>query len=389
MLYNALLAAAVAVQVDYMRIELECPGGPMPFVVARGEDGAEAVVNGVERVPLVWGQGDGARVARFEVYGSSLMMRRSGLAGAYITKRGDDEVSVPFTVKGATTAEDRFDATGEPVNPAFAGRWRVGFESSEDDAVGVFEVDAQTGVAAGTFLTTTGDYRYLAGRVDGDLMRLSTFDGAHAFLFHARLTGPDAIAGDFWSGTWHHEAWTAVRDDDFELPDAFGLTRATGKVSDLLGRTFDSVDGPRRVRDVYEPGRPTLIYVFGTWCPNCMDAAMYLKDLVAAHGEQGLRVIAVAFEQEAGAAGVERVRAYQRATGVPWPVLVGGLRDKAQAGAALGLLDGVRSYPTTVFIDKAGVVRGVYQGFSGPATGEAYATLKKQWASLIAAMLRE
>jgi hypothetical protein len=62
-----------------------------------------------------------------------------------------------------------------------------------------------------SFLTPAGDYRHLAGRVDGDLMRLSTFDGAHAYLFHARMQPDGTIAGDFWAGNWHHATWTAVR----------------------------------------------------------------------------------------------------------------------------------------------------------------------------------
>ena len=39
---------------------------------------------------------------------------------------------------------------------------------------------------AGTFLTETGDHRFLAGQVRGAEMYLSTFDGAHAFLYKAR-----------------------------------------------------------------------------------------------------------------------------------------------------------------------------------------------------------
>jgi len=42
----------------------------------------------------------------------------------------------------------------------------------------------------GTFLTTTGDYRYLDGIVTGDSLKLSTFDGAHAYASWRRLLMP-------------------------------------------------------------------------------------------------------------------------------------------------------------------------------------------------------
>lgn len=106
---------------------------------------------------------------------------------------------------------DRFDPIhGNTVPAQFHGRWSVDFASIQGSAVGLFEVNDNL-IASGTFLTPTGDYRHLAGRVDGDLMRLSTFDGAHAYLFQARMQPDGTIAGDFWAGNWHYETWTAVR----------------------------------------------------------------------------------------------------------------------------------------------------------------------------------
>ena len=43
-------------------------------------------------------------------------------------------------------------------------------------------------VVTGTFRTKTGDYRYLEGVMDGNRLKLSTFDGAHAFLFTATVS---------------------------------------------------------------------------------------------------------------------------------------------------------------------------------------------------------
>ena len=56
----------------------------------------------------------------------------------------------------------------------------------------------------GTLRTNTGDYRYLEGIVDGDSLRLSTFDGAHAFLFTAKVTD-SSLSGTFYSGNHFKE----------------------------------------------------------------------------------------------------------------------------------------------------------------------------------------
>ncbi len=90
-----------------------------------------------------------------------------------------------------------------------AGRWKVRFETSERPAVGVFE--ARGSDVTGTFLTSTGDDRFLAGSYERGRLRLSCFDGAHAFLFDARATG-ERLAGTFHSGNAWTETWSATRD---------------------------------------------------------------------------------------------------------------------------------------------------------------------------------
>ena len=70
------------------------------------------------------------------------------------------------------------------------GIWETIFsKDSEEDryiAKGIFKQEGSK--VTGTFRTTTGDYRYLEGVMDGNQMQLSTFDGAHAFLFTATVS---------------------------------------------------------------------------------------------------------------------------------------------------------------------------------------------------------
>ncbi|HCT45265.1 MAG: hypothetical protein CMJ35_00155 [Phycisphaerae bacterium] len=294
-------------------------------------------------------------------------------------------------MKEADSINDRFDPIADAAEPAeFSGRWSVDFESSDELAIGTFTVDADQ-IASGTFLTTTGDYRYLAGRVDGPYMRLSTFDGAHAFLFHAEMQDDGSIKGDFWSGNWHHETWTAVRDDNATLPDAFEQTTITNEQA-LEELVFKDTEGnPTRVLDALDAtkAKARVLEIFGTWCPNCADASRELVSLKEKYGDD-LGVVGLAFEvTEDFARSSQQVQRHHAHIGSDWEVLIAGISDKAKATETLGFLDRVRSYPTLVFLNSDNEVQAVYSGFSGPATGDAYAAQRDRIEAIIDKMIDE
>jgi thiol-disulfide isomerase/thioredoxin len=312
-------------------------------------------------------------------------------SGHWVVRRGDAIVYVPFRAVPADHRTPLFDALNRDVPAAkFGGRWRVRFSGSDQAAVGVFEVGAYTGNAAGTFLTPTGDYRHLAGRVDGDLMRLSTFDGAHAYLFHARMQPDGTISGDFWSGNWHHETWTAVRDDDARLPDPFAQTAPTAAlVDDLVFRALDGT--PTRVADLLDAGggKARIIEVFGSWCPNCADAGAEMRRLKDKYGDR-LTIVGLAFERSAEhAEAAERVRAYADRFGADWPLLIGGLADKSKASAELPILDQVRAFPTTIFLNERNEVVRVHSGFVGPAGRGDHLEQQRAFETIIDELLAE
>jgi thiol-disulfide isomerase/thioredoxin len=365
------------------------------------------IVNGVERISVMVGGGSqsspSAGGIQFPEYDSSLSGH--GVKGSkdlhtpleymhtgiWEKIRGGQTVSIPYSMKKADSIHDRFDPIADAAEPAaFSGRWSVDFESSDELAIGTFTVDAHQ-IASGTFLTTTGDYRYLAGRVDGDLMRLSTFDGAHAFLFHARMQDDGTIAGDFWSGNWHHETWTGVRDDNAQLPDAFEQTTITDEQA-LEELVFKDTNGtPTRVLDALDAtkAKARVIEIFGTWCPNCADASRELVSLKQKYGGD-LGVVGLAFEiTEDFERSSQQVQRHHAHIGSDWQVLIAGLSDKAKATKTLGFLDQVRSYPTLVFLNSENEVQAVYSGFSGPATGDAYTEQRLRFEALIEGMIAQ
>lgn len=281
----------------------------------------------------------------------------------------------------AGEAKPTGDAT-ETSLAKFLGRWKVAFESSSDPAVAVFE-RADAGVQ-GTFLTTTGDYRYLAGRVVDDRLVLSTFDGAHAFLFDAHVNDDGTLHGNFWSGTSWHEAWQAQRDDSAGLPDGFDEVALRGEPEWSKVAVTD-LDGKRRLLSTADfEASLTLVSIFGSWCPNCHDEAPLLADLRRRFGPHGLNVIGLAFE----AAGefepdARQVRRFVTRYGLDFPVYLAGVSDKDRASEVLPFLARVKAFPTTLFVARSGKILAVYSGFSGPATGQAHGDLKKRFESII------
>ena len=141
------------------------------------------------------------------------------LKGSFI-KPSLDRI-VPFK---ATKNSVRFSSKNK-ASKKITGGWETVFsENSADEkyiAKGIFNQNEDK--VTGTFRTTTGDYRYLEGIVDGDSLKLSTFDGAHAFLFTAKVTD-STLNGFFYSGNHWKEPFTAKLNNGYELPNVNNLT---------------------------------------------------------------------------------------------------------------------------------------------------------------------
>ncbi len=388
---------------------LESPGGPLPFgLELRGSgDVLEAVVvNGHERieVPRAVLHG-GSLELSFPHYDASIVAGISAdgrtLTGEWIKRAGPEAYSrLPFravagqgprfaVADGESDDGDLSREDGGSPSADLGGRWLVDFESDDDPAIAVLEQHPD-GRLEGTVLTTVGDFRFLAGRVDGNRLRLSTFDGAHAFLFDARLSPDGTLTGDFWSRDSWHETWTAVRDDDAGLPDPYTLTAWVDDADLGAIRLVDREGRERTLEDADLWGRVTILELFGTWCPNCNDAAVWLEDLHERYADRGLSIVGLAFELTGDPArDLGQLDEYAGRHGIRFPLLLAGLADKAQASAAFPAVDRVRAYPTFVIFDAERRVRAVLTGFSGPATGGAYHRQSEQAEALIEQLLDE
>jgi thiol-disulfide isomerase/thioredoxin len=269
-----------------------------------------------------------------------------------------------------------------------AGKWQVTFDPNTDDkypAIGKFE--QKNNLITGTFLTETGDYRFLKGLIFENEVRLTSFDGAHVFLFTATLEN-DTLKGEFLSGNHWKTDWIGVRNEEFQLKDPDSLTYM---VKDTFDFNFKTVNGA----DYAYPneslkGKVVIVQILGTWCPNCLDETNFYKELYDEYNANGLEIIGVAYEAPDNLDDqVDRINRYRENKDVPYQILVGGLASKDGSSKDFNMLNRISSFPTSIFINKDEEVVKIHTGFNGPGTGEIYEEYKIETIQLINKLLRE
>ena len=310
------------------------------------------------------------------------------LEGSYI-KESLDRV-VPLS---ANKSSERFVISERLTKYNINGNWETvfskGIEEDEYIAKGIFKQEGNK--VNGTFRTTTGDYRYLEGVLNGDQLSLSTFDGAHAFLFTATVTD-STLDGYFYSGNHWKEPFTAKFNPDYELPDSDSLTFLK-EGYDKIAFSFPDLSGNMvSLDDERFKDKVVLVQIMGTWCPNCLDESRFYSEYYKNNGNRDLEIVALAFEyaktKERALMNIERL---QESTGITYPILLAqvGTSSKTKANEKLPMLNHVLSYPTTIFIDKKGEVRKIHTGFNGPATGEKYTEFIEEFEDFIDLLLEE
>ncbi len=376
------------------RMVLDLNGEELPFLFDLHQDsGAWRMVvhNGEERIVVddIALLGDSIRV-RMPLFDSEFrghLPNDSTITGFWHNHLKGPDYRIAFTARAGDAT--RFTEVARPVGD-LSGQWRTRFSPGSPeayDALGLFTQDHDH--LTGTFGTETGDYRFLEGVVDHDSLKLSCFDGSHAFLFKAVMRN-DSLLGRYWSGTHWQEPWLAVRDPDFRLRDPDSLTFLKEGHA-MVDFRFPSIDGGAvSPKDPRFAGKVLMVQVMGSWCPNCVDETVLLDELYGKYRTAGLEVIAIAFEKyEDEARSLNALRHFRDRLGVQYPIVYAGNANKEVASAKLPFLDHVMGYPTCIFIDRGGRVRRIRTGFYGPGTGEHYTHYKRNLERFLQDLLAE
>jgi peroxiredoxin len=145
-------------------------------------------------------------------------------------------------------------------------------------------------------------------------------------------------------------AWIDLSRVPVDLAAALGagpeLPREGFTAPDL---TLQTLDG--RTATLSElRGQAVLINFWASWCPPCRNEMPAIQQVYEEYRDEGFTVLAInSQEQEA------RVSAFAEPLGLTFPILIdrdGSVFDAYQVAAL----------PTTFFVDRAGVIRGVTTG---------------------------
>lgn len=355
------------------------------------------ILNGSERILLddLEFQGDSIFIS-FPAFASeirALVHSKFHITGYWYNHAKKGNYHIPFWTRYQYA--DKYPVHSPSID--VSGRWEVTFDYDDDPykAIGLFERTSINGIdgdeltnrVTGTFLTETGDYRFLEGATIRDSLYLTTFDGSHAFLFKAQQRA-DTLWGEFLSGNHYRSSWFALRNEGFEIGHPDSLTTYSNEsqiqfsLPDLTGSTFTFP------ADASED-KVILIQIMGTWCPNCLDESIYLKSLKDVHGEN-LQIIAVTFEtQNELADKIKKVDTYRSNLELPYTFLIGGNACKSCATDLFPSLSQIISFPTLIFIDKKGEIRKVHTGFNGPGTGQYYDQFVSSTNSFVQQLINE
>lgn len=322
-----------------------------------------------------------------------LKMAQNGkqLTGIWFNHARKDKNKLPFVAEFVGKQANKTTKASFSVT----GKWEVHFSPEKPDettpAIGEFVQKGNH--VTGTFLTETGDYRFLEGEWNEkeSNLRLSCFDGSHAFLFTAEKEGEN-LKGMFYSGAHWQETWEAKRiagnKADFVLKSADSLTYLKPGY-DKIAFSFPDLNHKKvSLSDAKYQNKVVIIQIMGSWCPNCMDETKLFTEWYKKYHAQGLEIIALAYERsEDFQTAAKNVSRLQQHFGAGYDFLIAGTSSKTAAATTLPMLNEIVAYPTAIILDRKGNINTIHTGFSGPGTGQHYLDFVKEKTALLEKLL--
>ncbi len=274
-----------------------------------------------------------------------------------------------------------------------AGRWGATFIDGKKQMQAVIEFK-QTGIAlTGTVLTPTGDYRYLEGAVHNDTLKLSTFDGSHAYYFRGTINNDSVITdGFYYSGATSVETWTAQKNEKASIPDTLSAVYLKPGEDSLHFRFPDLDSNMVSISDDRFRDKVVIVQIMGSWCPNCMDETAFLSEYYKANKKRGIEIVALAYEYSTDFSRSQKsLRKFQQRFQITYPMLITGVRtiDSLRTEKTLPEITRIKMFPTTLFIGRDGKMKKAHTGFNGPATGVHYEAFKKDFYNTVDELLKE
>jgi len=307
------------------------------------------------------------------------------MEGEYSRQTGKGMVHIPVTL----VPHHENLATRPWTGPDLTGDWilhEAGAEGAEKNTLASFQqqktatTDGKVS-ATGILEPVSGDTGLLHGVVSTDAngqthVHLSRFDGIHVLALDGEFTPDGTLKGQI-GGVKALAPFTAERNSNAAAANPNALAGSLTKVKDPQEPfRFSGVDQSGKTINQDSPefkGKPVIVDIFGTWCPNCHDEAPLLEQLYRKYRAQGLVIVGLAYEYvDDTARDLRQIGIYRDKYGLTFPLLLAGTTDQGQIEKTLPQLLNFGAYPTTIFLGRSGHVHAIHAGFAGPSTGEKY-----------------
>jgi len=354
-----------------------------------------SIINGEEKISLILQKRNSDSLYfLFPFASGALIFHEKTMRGYWLNLNKTMPQQIPLTLSLRQVVEEnyclKFEHLYEENYKDFSGVFSVEFDDQKEKTRAIALFNSRGPALEGTFRTETGDYRYLSGGVFNGVLKLSCFDGYHAYLFEAYQDSSRTLQGVFYAGTRYRANWTGVKNprafllasDSISFP-VNGPVELDIMVQDLRGKQ-------KQLGRSYFQGKPTVVQLLGSWCPNCLDESQYIQSMISSGRFKGVRFIGVSFENgKTPKDKIKRIKAFKNRLSLTYPVFLGGEATVEEASRIFHQLNGVFSFPTTLFLDKKGRIIEVHSGFDGPATGVHYEALKQKTEGLLLNLMLE
>jgi thiol-disulfide isomerase/thioredoxin len=378
LLFTSILVCGSLEAQQYYRAEVKrADGYHIAFNIAEQRNIGKinwTILNGTERleIPEMILQHDSLLVD-MPFFEAQLILKVTplGYEGQWLKRTSTGDQYMPITI---LRGKERYALASKASPKDFNGRWKAAFVNPAGKHSTVMAEFKQTGKQiTGTFLTPTGDYRFLEGMVAGDSMVMSTFDGTHAFFFGAHMNAAGQIdRAVFASGPSHLETWTAQKDETASIDESAAAMQLKGD-EHMLDFKFPDLDSNTvSLRDERFKGKVVVVQIMGSWCPNCMDETAFLSRFYRENKSRGVEVIGLAYEYTLDFARASKnLRRFKDKFQVEYPMLITGVlsSDPLRTEKTLPQMTPIKAFPSMIFLGKDGTVRKTHAGYSGPATG--------------------
>ena len=328
----------------------------------------------------------------FESSFKAKIISQDSLSGVWIKGGSSQNQEMPFVASGKQ--HYRFLNDNGNAEENITGKWALQFTRPNGKSSPALANFKQNGnIVSGSILTASGDYRYLSGSITNKHLQLSNFDGIHAFYISAELNPDHTIStGILYSGAKGFSKFSATKDENAQVPELAKMSLKDGE-DGHLNFTFNDLDGhPVSIKDEKFRNKVVILQITGSWCPNCMDETAYLSEYYKANKKRGIEIIALAYELSTDLQRSQKsLKKFQQKFNVDYPMLITGVTagDSLATEKTLPELTPIANFPTSIILDKKGIVRKIDTGFFGPGTGEFYTKYKQEFESSINELLKE